>query len=118
DGVLVEVDTGLAVEGTKLVVRLEGAVVVRGLAPRHVLRAGDVAGALRLLLRQMRGREQLARELVRRADVDQVDLVDGRDRVVTEGADRAVDVLGLVLRGRAGGDVGDELARVELPLLA
>src|SRR6476659_9728450 len=47
DGVLAAVQSGLAVDLGELVVRLEGAVLVRGLAPRHADRRGDVAGPLR-----------------------------------------------------------------------
>ena len=41
DGVLAPVDAGLAVDGLQLVVGLEGAVLVGGLAPGDVLGAGD-----------------------------------------------------------------------------
>src|SRR3954451_18551098 len=53
DRVLGLVETCVAVELGELVVRLEGAVVVRGLAPGDVQRRRDVAAALRLLLRQV-----------------------------------------------------------------
>ncbi len=43
DGVLAEVDARVAVQRAQLVVRAERAVVVRGLAPRDVLRRRDVA---------------------------------------------------------------------------
>src|SRR5689334_4243982 len=64
------VQAGLVdVQGAQLVVALEGAVVVRGLAPRDVRGGRDVTRALRLLLREVRRREQLAAELVGAADV-------------------------------------------------
>src|SRR5438445_8636766 len=53
DGVLRVVDADLVVELAKVRVRLERAVLVRGLAPRHVQRGRDVPAALRLLLRQV-----------------------------------------------------------------
>src|SRR4051795_10612574 len=78
DGRLRGVEAGLLdVELAQLVVAPEGAVVVRGLAPRHVERGGDVAGALALLLREVGRREQLAAELVGAADVDEVLVADG-----------------------------------------
>ena len=49
------VETGLLVQFGEVVVGPEGAVLVGGLAPRHVDGAGDVAGTLALLLRQVRG---------------------------------------------------------------
>src|SRR5205807_4711239 len=52
DGRLGLVQAGLLVQLPDLVVGLEGAVLVGRLAPRHVQRCRDVAGALRLLLRQ------------------------------------------------------------------
>ena len=64
------VDAGVRVELLQLVGRLEGAVGrIDRAAPRHVQRAGNVAGADRQLLRAGR-REDLAAELVGRADVD------------------------------------------------
>src|SRR3954452_15672793 len=65
DRVLGEVDALALVELGELVVAAERAVVVRGLRPRDVLRARHVAGALRLLLRQVRRSKKLAGELVR-----------------------------------------------------
>src|SRR3954447_1756727 len=82
DGVLAEVDALVLVELLQLVVAAERAVVVRGLAPRDVLRGRDVSGALRLLLREVRRREQLAGELVRRTHVDEVELADRLDSLV------------------------------------
>src|SRR5690606_8289960 len=55
DGVFRFVDTG--VDFPQFIVGLEGSFVVRGLAPRHVQRTRNVAGDVRLLLRQVRGRE-------------------------------------------------------------
>src|ERR1700722_2650548 len=86
DGVLAEVDPGLVlVQGGEVAVGLEGAVLVRGLGPRNVLRGRDVAAALRLLLRQVGRGEQLAGELVGRTHVDQVALADRVDDLVTLG---------------------------------
>src|SRR3954469_4786561 len=65
DGVLAEVDAFALVELGQLVVATERAVVVSGLAPRNVLGGRHVTGTLRLLLRQVCRREQLAGELVR-----------------------------------------------------
>ncbi len=79
-----------------------------------------MARTLRLLLREVGRGEQLAGELVGRADVDQVLRADRLDHVVAEGADRGVLRLGLVVGGGALGHVvaGDQLAGVQLPLLA
>src|ERR687893_2333302 len=90
DGVLRGVQTGLGVELGQLLVALEGAVLVGRLAPRHVHRGGDVARALRALLRQGGRGDPAAAELVGRADVDQVLLTDGLQDLVAEGADRGV----------------------------
>src|ERR1700744_1439368 len=72
DGLLRPVQTGAGIELGQLVVRLEGAILVGRLAPRHVDRAGDVARPLALFLRQVGRRQDLAGELVGRAHVDQV----------------------------------------------
>src|SRR5579875_1078811 len=112
DGVLALVEAGFLVQGAQLVVGLERAVLVGRLAPRDVDGRRDVAAALRLLLRQVRRGEQLARELVRRADVDEVLGTDGVDDLVAERADRAVLVLGLVLRGRTRDGVGRQRTAV------
>jgi hypothetical protein len=55
----------MGIDSSQVLVGLEGAVLVGGPAPRHVDRAGDVAGALGLLLGQVRLREDLAGELIR-----------------------------------------------------
>src|SRR5690349_21304395 len=68
DGLAAVIQAGLGVELGEVLVGLESAVLVRGLAPRHVERRRDVTAPLALLLRQVRRREQLARELVGRAD--------------------------------------------------
>ena len=67
-----------------------------------LMRRRDVAGALALLLRQVRGGEDLAGELVGRAHVDQVLDADRGDDLVAERADRQVGVLRRV-RWRPGG---------------
>ena len=54
-----------------LVGGLERAVLLDRLRPRDRLRAGDVAGALRALLLVAGHGDDLARELLRRAHVDQ-----------------------------------------------
>ena len=74
----------------EVVVRLEGAVLVGGGAPRDVDGSGDVATLLRLLLRKVGGSEDLARELVRATNVDEVLAADGVDDLVAECADREV----------------------------
>src|SRR5690606_7123428 len=100
DGFLGAVQARVAVDLGQLVIGLEGAVFVRGLAPRHVDGGGDMAGTLALLLRQVRGGQDLAGELVGRADVDQVLGADGRDDLVTERTDGQVGCGRLVLGGR------------------
>ena len=60
------------VELPQLVGRLEGAVLVDRLRPRHRGGARDVPGALGALLLVAGHRDQLAGELLRAADVDQV----------------------------------------------
>src|SRR5215207_10452935 len=87
DGRLAVVVALLGVERLELLVALEGAVLVGRLAPRDVLGGRDVAALLRLLLRQVRGGEDLAGELVGRADVDQVLRADRGDDLVAERAD-------------------------------
>ena len=113
-----EVDAGTDVQRRQVVVGLEGAVVVGRLRPRDVHRRRDVARSLRLLLRQVRRREQASGVLVGRADVDEVLHADGAEDLVAERADRGVLLLRGVLRRRTLGDVGRQLAGVELPLLA
>jgi hypothetical protein len=77
-----------------------------------------VAGALGLLLRQVGRRLDLAAELVRAADVDEV--LEPME-AITSSRNARIDRSG-ALRGVAGGrplgDVLDELPAVELPLLA
>src|SRR5882757_1380039 len=118
DGLLGAVQTGLGVQLGEIVVGLEGAVLVGRLAPRHVDGARDVPRPLALLLRQVRRRQDLARELVGGADVDQILGADGRDDLVAERADGVVGRLRGVRRRCAIGYIRDEGAPVELPLLA
>ena len=88
------------------------------LAPRHVERGRHVAGALRLLLREVGRGEQAAGVLVGAAHVDQVLDADRGDGLVAEGADRVVLLLAVYdVASRRDGLVG-QLAGVELPLLA
>src|SRR6202012_3067007 len=83
DGVLAEVQPGLVlVELGEVVVGLERAVLVGRLGPGDVLGGGDVPAALSLLLRQVGRGQQPAGELVRRADVDQIALVDRRPHLI------------------------------------
>src|SRR5918996_4065450 len=58
DDVLVRSDALGLVQGLELVGGLERAVLVHGLRPRDVGRAGDVARDLSLLLREVRRREE------------------------------------------------------------
>ena len=108
------------VELAQLVGGLERPVVVGGLCPGDVRRAGDVARDLRLLLRQMIRRELLAPELLRRTHVDEAGVAAHLpDHLVAERAD---------LWSLGTGDreprrlqrrrVLRELATLELPLLA
>src|SRR5205807_8315056 len=96
-------------------------VGVHVLAPGDVRRAGDVPGLLRLFLREVRRREQLAAELFRRTDVDQALATLAENvvlDVVAEGADLVVGLGDLIaarrndLRG-----VFRQLAPFQLPLL-
>src|SRR5205823_10643418 len=118
DGVLAIVEAGGGVQLAQFVVGLEGAVLVGGLAPRHADRGRDVAGPLRLLLRQVGGGEQAAGVLVGRAHGDQVLGADGGHHLVAVCPDRAVLLAGGVAGGRAGHRVLDEGTGVQLPLLA
>src|SRR6266699_1000427 len=59
------------VERLQLLRRLERPVLVYGLGPGDVLRPGDVPAALRVLRRVFGRREDLARELLRPAHVDE-----------------------------------------------
>ena len=115
---LLGVEADLVVERRELVVGLEGAVVVGVLAPRHVDRGGDVAGALGLLLREVGRGEQPTGVLVGAAHVDEVLGADRGDDLVAEGADRVVLLGRGVRRLLAGGQLVGQLAGVELPLLA
>ena len=58
------IDALAAVDRAELVGRLEAAVLRDRGRPGDVLRAGDVAAALRAFLREVLGREQLARVLL------------------------------------------------------
>src|SRR4051794_28402214 len=118
DGLLLAVQARLGVQLGQVLIGLERAVLVGRLAPRNVDGARDMPRALALLLRQVRGSEDLAGELVGGAHVDQVLLVDGRDDLVAERADGVVRVLGGVARLRPCHRVGGQWASVELPLLA
>ncbi len=62
------------------------AVVLHGM----LMAPGDVATLLRLLLRKVGGSEDLAGELVRATNVDEVLAADGVDDLVAECADREV----------------------------
>jgi hypothetical protein len=83
------------VELAQLVGGPERAVVADRLRPRHRLRARDVAGALGALVLVAGHRDQLAGELLRRADVDQLRRpAERRDHLVPVRADRLVRVVG------------------------
>src|SRR5690242_12541398 len=94
------VEAGVGIESTKLVVRLERAVLVGRLAPGDVDRGRNVPGALSLLLWEMGRGEEPAGELVRGPDIDQVLDADRRDRLVAERPDSGVLVRRGVRRGR------------------
>src|SRR3984885_1005484 len=118
DGLLGPVQTSVGVQLGQVGVGLEGAVLVGGLAPGHVDRAGDVAGPLALLLRQMGRRQDLAGELVGGAHVDQVLCADRGQHLVAECADGVVRLLGRVAGGGPVHRLGRKLPPIELPLLA
>src|SRR3954470_19885709 len=112
-------DALAAVELAQLVSRLEGAVLPDRLRPRDRLRAGDVAAALGALLLVARHRDELARELLRRADVDEHLAVAERvEDGVALGADRVVARLGGERRRRMARRVARRLAALGDPLLA
>src|SRR5205085_3974474 len=120
DDLLVSRDALGVVELLQLVSRLERSVVVRGLHPRDVRSTRDVAGNLRLLLREVVRRKLLAAVLLRGTDVDELrGASDLAEHLVAERADlRALaaahgDVA--LLRRRL---VHRELTALELPLLA
>ena len=58
-------DAGLGIDALELVVVLEGAVIVCREIPGHVDGRWDVTRAIRLLLRQMGGREHRTGVLIR-----------------------------------------------------
>src|SRR4029077_10275300 len=120
DDLAVGRDALAAVDLLQLFSALEGAVLgVDGRAPRNADRGRDMATALRAFLRQVLRRQQLARELLRRADVDQPGLAELRLHVVLVCANvlvcRAMEV---VRRGGIAGDVGGVRATFLLPLHA
>src|SRR5215212_279895 len=118
DDVVVPAQAGPAVELLEFLVGLEGTVVIRGLAPRHVDRRWDVSAALGLFLREVGRGEQPAGVLVGAADVHQASTAYGLDHFIPESPDIQVGFLGGVT-GRGPGDLlGAELPGVELPLLA
>src|SRR6476469_125434 len=90
DDLGVAADPGSLVERTQLVGRLEGTVVVGGLGPRDVCRAGDVARNLGLLLGEVVRRELLAAVLLGRADVDERTVARLLEDLVAKGADGVV----------------------------
>src|SRR6201997_2804851 len=66
DGLLLAVQAGLGVQLGQVLIGFECAVLVGRLAPRHIDGARNVPGPLALFLRQMRGGQDLAGELVGR----------------------------------------------------
>src|SRR4051812_42683540 len=118
DGFLLSVQSGLGVQLGQVLVGLEGPVLVGRLAPRNVDSAGDMPWALALLLREVGGREDLARELVGGAHVDEVLAADSGDDLVTERADRVIRLLGGVAGGGPIHRIAGQRTPVELPLLA
>src|SRR5439155_22607898 len=71
DDLLVRRHSLRLVQGLQLLRRFEGPVLVDGLPPRDVLRAGDVPAALRMFRRIFRRGQDLPAELLRRSHVDQ-----------------------------------------------
>ncbi len=118
NGVDAVVETLVGVQRGELVVRFEGAILIRGGRPRDVDRAGHVAALLRLLLGKVGGRRDLAAELVRATDVDQVLDADGRDDLVAERANAGVGGLRDIGGCRARDGISAQRTAIELPLLA
>src|SRR5205814_5963450 len=91
------------------------------LSPRHVGRAGDVPRLLRLLLGEVRRREQLTAELLRRAHVDETVAARAENvvfYVVAERTDLVVGFRDLVAARRNDlRRVLRQLSPFELPLL-
>src|SRR4029079_2002583 len=89
------------------------------LRPRNRGGAGDVAAALGALLLVAGRRDQLAGELLRAADVNQVGaVVERRQDVVPIGADRLLADTGGEVGRLVGRDLGRGLAPLGDPLLA
>src|SRR6185503_20233435 len=94
-------------------------VLLHRLRPRHRCGAGNMAGALRALLLVAGHGDELARELLRRADVDELGLgVERRLHLVALGADGLVAGLGGEARGGEARHVGGGGAVLADPLLA
>src|SRR6185312_5244705 len=91
-----------AIDRGQLLDRLERAIRVGCRGPRNALRAGDVAAALRALLRIIDHVQQLARELIDRAHIYQRALL-GLQRVLHLATERAQLQIWLLRRilGRA-----------------
>ena len=99
DGVAAEVQAGLYVRTAERSSSSERNMLSSFAAlDQGTLRAvGHAPAPLRLLLREVRRRQQPARELVGRADVDQVALADGGNHLVAQRAEQT-----LLLGGVAG----------------
>src|SRR3954471_3761228 len=110
-------DALAAIEVAQLVGRLERAVLLDRLRPRDRLRARDVPGALGALLLVAGHRDELAGELLRRADVDEhLAVAERAQDLVALGADLVVARLGGERRRRVARRVGGRLAALGDPL--
>src|SRR5439155_7210429 len=108
DRLVGSIEALVGVDAPELVGRLESAVRADRRGPGNVDRARDVPAALCALLRKILRREELARELFRRSDVDELPAVlrDRLEDVRSERSHRTVGGARLVLGGRVRRDGG------------
>ena len=117
DGLPVVVEAGRGVDGGQFLIGLERPVLACGFAPGHVDGPGDMAGPLALLLGEVCRGENLAGELVRRADIDEVLGADGGDHLVAERADAGIGRRRGVTGGWPADEIGGHRPAIEFPFL-
>src|SRR6185295_10681501 len=108
------------IDRLQLICALEASIRGDRRRPWHVLRTGDVTAALRALLWKRLGREQLAREFLRRSHVDDLRAVAGHllEHVVAKRADRGIGSLRSVFAALEGRLLRDERSTLRGPLRA